>query len=219
VIILALTVICGVHAQPVATASERQVLLGTLTELQSVMHEPPGPLPPNFREAVGAVRWLRSLASRWQPREEGESKGLNDSLQLILTALKFIYWGEHPKIVPLRREVLFDDLIIKSQHCRQMGLTTPAGVEVKTKQQGLQEVSGLEVWYLEKFLASDPKAQPHRLNGFSSPIRQGMVPGRYVMWAKDPTKGTNGKKDEFRVGTALITPTPNNLTSIEVLAP
>ena len=52
------------------------------------------------------------------------------------------------------------DLAVKVEFCRTFGLSANATVIAATKKDGLEEVKGLEVWYIEKFLASDAKAAP-----------------------------------------------------------
>jgi hypothetical protein len=122
--------------------------------------------------------------------------------------------------VPITLAAL-DDLNAKKDHCRAAGLGAEARVEVKTKRQGLEEVKGLEVWYLEQFLASDPSATPHRFKSFSSPAAEQVVPGRYLFWARHPGSGQTGAKTEQRIATAPGTTIGSQpfRVEIEVLAP
>ena len=55
------------------------------------------------------------------------------------------------------------------EHCRQKGLVTPQRVTVVTKRNGLEEVKGLAVQYIEKFFQSDLNAKPQEFRHFSSP--------------------------------------------------
>lgn len=77
-----------------------------------------------------------------------------------------------------------DDLQIKVDFCRTFGLSTNAVVIASTKQGGVKEVKGLEVWYIEKFLFLDSRADPHRFSSFSSPATQQVAPGRYLFWSR-----------------------------------
>ena len=89
-----------------------------------------------------------------------------------------------------------DDLEIKVDFCRALGLSTNALVIASTKQDGLKEVKGLEVWYIEKFLAADAEAAPHRFSSFSSPATEQVAPGRYVFWSRSPPERRTGEKVE-----------------------
>ena len=88
------------------------------------------------------------------------------------------------------------DLAVKVEYCRTFGLSANAVVIAATKKDGLEEVRGLEVWYIEKFLASDAKAAPHRFSSFSSPATETVAPGRYVFWSTSPTLSRAGEKLE-----------------------
>jgi hypothetical protein len=106
-----------------------------------------------------------------------------------------------------------DDLKIKTDYCKAKGLTSRVPVKVLTKRNGVDEVKGLRVLYVEKFFQSDPNARPQEFRRFSSPAVDDLVPGRYVFWAKEATaSGRNGQQKEARVGLGLAKP-------IEVLTP
>jgi hypothetical protein len=113
---------------------------------------------------------------------------------------------------------LANDLSDKRSVCWRAGLDAQPMVEVRPKKNGVLEAPGLEVWYLEKFLASDLTAKPHRFPGFSSPVTDELVPGRYLFWSAEPgDRNGVGAKTEERVaakGNRLAVP-----IRIEVLAP
>jgi hypothetical protein len=107
-----------------------------------------------------------------------------------------------------------DDLAVKEEHCRQKGLVAPQRVTVVTKKNGLEEVQGLAVLYIEKFFQSNPDARPQEFRRFSSPAVDDLVPGRYVIWAKETGEtGRTGQRKEARIGNGL----PKE--PIEVLTP
>jgi hypothetical protein len=106
------------------------------------------------------------------------------------------------------------DLRQKGVYCRVNGLASRRRVEVITKRDGITEVKGLEVLYLEKFLETDPAAKAHQFRGFSSPSVDDLVPGVYLFWSKEPRPdGRSGTRKESEVGQAR----PSG--PIEVLAP
>jgi hypothetical protein len=114
-----------------------------------------------------------------------------------------------------------DDLEIKVDFCRTHGLSTNAVVIASTKQDGLKEVKGLEVWYIEKFLAADAGAAPHRFSSFSSPATEQVAPGRYVFWSKSPPERRTGEKVEqcLCLARAVAPSRPAPTFRIDLLAP
>jgi len=151
-----------------------------------------------FRNALppirGYARWLSSAAEIWHPQTAEEGQNLRVSLQRIQAALASID-AVTPRTLNLIRAIE-DDLEIKTNFCRELGLSTNAVVIASTKQDGLKEVKGLEVWYIEKFLAADAEATPHRFSSFSSPATEQVAPGRYLFWANSPPGRRTGEKLE-----------------------
>ena len=179
-----------------AVSSEKQLVIQNLedirTRLSSLRYDRrfPSALP----MALDHIVWLRAKALEWQPATEQEGRGLRQSLQLILAALGTIK-APTPQAFALITEIE-GDLAVKVQFCRTFGLSADAVVIAATKKNGLEEVKGLEVWYIEKFLTSDPKAAPHRFSSFSSPATEAVAPGRYVFWSTSPTLSRAGEKLE-----------------------
>jgi hypothetical protein len=144
---------------------------------------------PKIREHVA---WFRTKAMTWQPATEHDGQSLRQSLQRVLSALPEI---DAPAAPTLMAEIEAD-FSANVDFCRTFGLSANAVVIAATKKAGLEEVKGLEVWYIEKFLASDPKAAPHRFSSFSSPATETVAPGRYVFWSTSPTVSRAGEKLE-----------------------
>ncbi|MDQ6760404.1 MAG: hypothetical protein M3Z32_11155 [Acidobacteriota bacterium] len=164
-------------------------------------------------------QWLSKAVDKWKPKREDEGRGLRESLQLMLGEIRRA--RQEGRLTQLVLDEMRMDLQVKGSHCKEKGLGVEQPVHVNTKKEGVEEVKGLEVWYLEKFLARDPAANPHRFRRFSSPIDDSIVPGIYIFWTKNPTNGLAGSKHELGVGNApaltrrVATPT----TVIELLAP
>jgi hypothetical protein len=151
-----------------------------------------------FRNSISPmhdhIRWLTGAAKSWRPESAEEGQNLRASLQRIQAALASID-AVTPRTLNLIKAIE-DDLEIKTSFCRVLGLSTNAVVIASTKQDGLKEVKGLEVWYIEKFLAADAEAAPHRFGSFSSPATEQVAPGRYVFWSKSPPARRTGEKVE-----------------------
>jgi hypothetical protein len=137
---------------------------------------------------------LTGAAESWRPQTPEEGQNLRASLQRIRAALATID-AVTPRTLNLIRAIE-DDLEIKVDFCKALGLSTNAQVIASTKQDGLKEVKGLEVWYIEKFLAADAEAAPHRFSSFSSPATEQVAPGRYVFWSRSPPERRTGEKVE-----------------------
>ena len=140
------------------------------------------------------MAWFRAKAMTWQPATEHDGQSIRQSLQRVLSALPAI---DAPALQASARMAEIEaDLAAKVDFCRTFGLSANAVVIAATKKAGLEEVKGLEVWYIEKFLASDPNAAPHRFSSFSSPATETVAPGRYVFWSTSPTLSRAGEKLE-----------------------
>jgi hypothetical protein len=216
--VLAAIANCGLAvAQDAAIGSEKPLLVAALQEIQERVrrvHEAPGNsgLYPAVNNIYRSARWFENATSRWSPKQTGEGRPLLDSLERMLQALR-----RAPASGDALRELLLaisEDLSVKEDHCRQKGLAAPQRVTVVTRRNGLEEVKGLAVLYIEKFFASDPNARPHEFRRFSSPAVDDLVPGRYILWSRETAgAGRDGKRKEARIGGGGAE------ESIEVLAP
>src|SRR5450432_1430407 len=140
--------------------NEKQLIIHTLNRIDGQLsffaHNP----RLHFQSFDGSIsrildhtRWFRSKAKDWRPKTTVEGQPLRKSLQLILAALRTID-AATPRTAELMQQIE-DDLGAKVNFCKALGLSTMAVVIVTTKRDGLTEVKGLEVSYIEKFLTSD----------------------------------------------------------------
>jgi hypothetical protein len=205
-------------SQDRAATAEKAALIRTLREIQfrarSIQESSAGDSA--LATAAGDVQksatWLRRSAERWSPKKRGAGQDLFESVERMLKVLRDAPSGS-PALESALSSVA-EDLRVKAEHCEKTGLASRLDVKVVTKRNGLDEVRGLKVLYIEKFFQSDPSARPHEFRGFSSPAEDSLVPGRYVFWAREPgASGRNGERKEASVGNGL------SQASIEVLAP
>jgi hypothetical protein len=217
-LLAALWAATGLMAQTLIPQRERQLILDTLGSLKSSL-EPYVANPdlgPSARECLKTVEYFQTHATKWKPRLAGDGHGIRVSFQHMLHVLQNL--PPAPVSAAQTMRDLADDLNDKKSVCWRAGLDAQPEVEVRPKKNGTTDVRGLEVWYIEKFLASDPTAQPHRFPGFSSPVTDELVPGRYLFWSQDPNdKRSSGEKTEQRVaakGNRLLVP-----IRIEIMAP
>jgi hypothetical protein len=213
-----LIVLANLNAQPLGTDGEKLLLVKTLRELmtQFTSFDVEG-----TSESIRRTQWLLTEAEKWRPTRNDEGRGLRQSLQLMLGAIR--QTPRYRESLERLMSAVVEDLREKRLHCEALGLGSLQKVQVKTLRGGITEVKGLEVWYLEKFLAGNPRAAPHRFRSFSSPVTEDIVPGRYIFWSADPVAGRTGKRVDQRVGAGPPEQFPNGkppaLLAIEVLTP
>jgi hypothetical protein len=156
--------------------------------------------------------YLETKAVEWVPASADEGRDLRESIERMRLSISDV--REQPERLEQQLMLIADDLVDKGEYCTQLGLSSKRQVRVVPKRDGIDEVKGLEVLYIEKFFASNPKAQPKSFPGFSSPVAHDLTPGSYLFWAKQPGQsGKLGERKEIRV--ALEGP----VDPVEVLAP
>ncbi len=208
------------------TSNQKQAILQTLDliddRISRIGRFPQFQVEP-FRKSISSIRehirWLSSAAELWRPQTAEEGQNLRASLQRIQAVLATID-SVTPRDFRLIRAIE-DDLQIKVDFCRTFGLSTNAVVIASTKQDGVKEVKGLEVWYIEKFLFADAGAAPHRFSSFSSPATQQVAPGRYVFWSRSaPARRTGDKVEQCLCLPQVLAPAaPSPTFRIDLLAP
>lgn len=203
-------------AQDTVESPEKAALINALNEIQDRAR--------SIREAAGnsnlsevtdklltSAQSLARSAEQWSPKKPGAGQAFLNSVERMLQVLR----GAPASGAELEALLVSvsDDLEIKKEYCVVKGLATPVEVKVVTKRNGLDEVKGLKVFYIEKFFQSDPNGKPQEFRGFSSPAVDSLVPGRYVFWAKEPGgAGRNGERKEVPIRGL-------SSESIEVLTP
>ena len=202
---IALATLCGAILQSGAARllaqgqNEKTQLQAALSDLFTVTAalEASDRLRPTARRAVMSVTWLRERANGWAPRTFDEGREMRESIERMSRVLRRSA-NDDARVELL--QAIADDLEDKVEYCRSEGLAGRRKVTVLTKRDGVVEVKGLEVYYIEKFLEKDPGAKPHQFRGFSSPAVDDLVPGRYVFWSRQPgPSGLTGARKEVRV--------------------
>ena len=200
ILLAAICTVTWVNGQTLFPQGERGPMLETLAGLKVSLERCAA--NPELRgsalQCLKNVEYFETAANQWKPRRPRDGEGMRISLQAMLRVLQNLPQSSAEAVRTLND--LADDLSDKRSVCWRAGLDAQPMVEVRPKKNGMIDAPGLEVWYLEKFLASDPTAKPHRFPGFSSPVTDELVPGRYLFWSAEPG-GTNGvgAKTEQRV--------------------
>jgi hypothetical protein len=189
--------------------SEKQQLTIAWTELSKLFAPYAGdPILGGYQRSLV---WLQDATAKWAPASAADGRPLRESVERMTRAIRNTPDG------PAKTNLLSlvsRDLANKHAFCRINGLSSRRRVQVITKRDGITEVKGLEVLYLEKFLEADPTAKAHQFRGFSSPADDDLVPGVYVFWSREPgAGGRSGTRKESDVTEGQ----PSG--PIEVLAP
>jgi hypothetical protein len=156
------------------------------------------PLRRAQRSAQAALAELLALSARW-PAESPEDYrlGLAAEATLVEDALRR---GEIPAMTTVL-EALAEDLEAKLEHCRMSGGRLGGSVAVRVRTvSGGAEVASWQVFYMPKVFEASPGASPDLFPQLSSPTLETLVPGRYVMWVRDPATARVGERAVVKVG-------------------
>ena len=88
-----------------------------------------------------------------------------------------------------------DDLEVKLEHCTANGgrLGGSVVVRVRTLRAGTESRSW-QVFYMPRVFEAASNASPDLFPQLSSPTEETLVPGRYVMWVRDPATSRLGER-------------------------
>lgn len=138
-----------------------------------------------------AVTWLSERAKTTDPANVSQEyvRSLQQVAELLRTD---------------RRSVVADDvadeLEAKVEHCRALGIDMGGSVllSVNTKR-GAQTVRDWQVFYLLKIYEHVKGAAPTVFPSLSTPTQSALEPGRYWLWARDPSTGRISERALVRV--------------------
>lgn len=150
-------------------------------------------LPP-----VGALRRIQSAAA-WLT-DRARTTNPDDVSQEYVRSLQQM--AELLRIAP-RADVADDvaeELEAKVEHCRQLGIGMGGSVllHVSTRR-GPQTVGSWQVFYLLKVYEHIKGATPAVFPSLSTPTQATLEPGRYWLWARDPSTGRTSERALIRV--------------------
>ena len=96
---------------------------------------------------------------------------------------------------------LAEDLEIKLEHCTMSGGRLGGSVVVRVRTlQGGEERKSWQVFYMPRVFEAAGNASPDLFPQLSSPTEETLVPGRYVMWVRDPATARVGERTVVKVG-------------------
>jgi len=185
-------------AAPAVQAPQVKASLGTLA---AVLSRVP-PASPSVREAQRrantVLSQLQALAAKWPATSPEDYRvNLSGDVAAIEAALRA---GDVETLAATLQSVA-DDLEIKLEHCTRSGGKLGGSVTVRVRTvQGSAEIKSWQVFYMPRVFELAANASPDLFPQLSSPTQETLVPGRYVMWVRDPTTARLGERTVVKVG-------------------
>jgi hypothetical protein len=143
---------------------------------------PPGLAP--------AVKWLRGRSTQ---TNENVSEEYVRSLQ---RAAVLLAGNPTPEVI----DDVTSELEAKVDHCRTLGIGMGGSVVLRVStRRGPQTVSDWQVFYLLKIYEHVSTAAPVTFPALSTPTETRLDPGRYWLWARDPSTGRTSERTLIRV--------------------
>jgi ankyrin repeat protein len=149
------------------------------------------------QRADRALTQLITLSARW-PAESPEDYRMN--LAASVRAVDGLA-GTDAAATAATLVAIAEDLEAKLEHCTRSGgaLGGSVTVRVRTIQSG-SEIKRWQVFYLPKIFETVAGADPDLFPQLSSPTEEALVPGRYLMWVRDPATSRLGERTVVKVG-------------------
>ena len=150
------------------------------------------------RRANAALSQLQTLSAAW-PAESPDD--YRDNLAGAIAALEAALKLGDVEGLAATLEAVAEDLETKLEHCTKSGgkLGGSIVVRVRTLQGGV-ETRSWQVFYMPRVFEAAANATPDVFPQLSSPTQETFVPGRYVMWVRDPATSRVGERMVIKVG-------------------
>ena len=188
-------------ARPAAAPVASPPVTATLQSLETALARVPpasSAILQAQRRAGGALAQLRTLSANW-PAESPEDYRVN--LITDLNALEGALRAGEVESLAATVQALAEDLEIKLEHCTRSGGKLGGSVAVRVRTvHGSEEIKSWQVFYMPKVLEAAGNASPDLFPQLSSPTEEALVPGRYVMWVRDPSTSKVGERTVVKIG-------------------
>jgi hypothetical protein len=172
--------------------------LRTLTSLLAKVPLNSNQLRDAHRRAASALSELRALSADW-PAESPEDYRI--SLAATASALGATIARADAAALATTIQAVAEDLEAKLEHCRHSGGKLGGSVLVRVRTiQGAEETKRWQVLYMPKIFELSQTATPDLFPQLSSPTEEALVPGRYVMWVRNPATSKTGERTVVKVG-------------------
>jgi ankyrin repeat protein len=184
----------------IAPAEAPQVK-ASLDTLAAVLSRTP-PTSPRLqvvqRRASAALSQLQALSAKW-PAESPQD--YRENLSAEVSALESAFRAGDVEPLAATIQSVAEDLEIKLEHCNRSGGKLGGSVTVRVRTlQGADEIKSWQVFYMPRVFEAAANASPDLFPQLSSPTEETLVPGRYVMWTRDPVSARVGERTVVKVG-------------------
>jgi hypothetical protein len=150
------------------------------------------------RRASATLAQLQALSAKWPADSPDDYR---DNLAGYITALEAALKAGDADGLAATAEAVAEDLEIKLEHCTNSGGRLGGSVVVRVRTvQGSAESKSWQVFYMPKVFEAANSASPDLFPRLSSPTEEALVPGRYVMWVRDPATARLGERTIVKVG-------------------
>ena len=193
----------GIPRQPPRSAAPppSPQVKASLSTLATVLARVP-PASPSVRTAQRrantALSQLQALSAKW-PAESPDD--YRDNLSGDVAALEAALKAGTAESLAATLESVAEDLEIKLEHCNLSGGKLGGSVIVRVRTvAGAEESRRWQVFYMPRVFEAATNASPDLFPQLSSPTEETLVPGRYVMWVRDPATARLGERTVVKVG-------------------
>jgi ankyrin repeat protein len=183
-----------------APVQSPQVKASLLTLATVLARIPPasGPVRAAQGRANGALSRLQALSAKWPADSPDDYR---DNLAGYVEALEAALKIGDAETLAATVEAVAEDLEIKLEHCVKSGGRLGGSVVVRVRTlQGGTESRSWQVFYMPRVFEAASNASPDLFPQLSSPTEETLVPGRYVMWVRDPATARLGERTVVKVG-------------------
>jgi ankyrin repeat protein len=150
------------------------------------------------RRANAALAQLQALSAKW-PAESPDD--YRDNLAEAVAALESALKAGDVDGLAATVQAVAEDLETKLEHCTKSGGRLGGSVTVRVRTvQGGTESKSWQVFYMPRIFEAATNASPDLFPQLSSPTEETLVPGRYVMWVRDPATARLGERTVVKVG-------------------
>ena len=173
----------------------------SLTTLATVLGRIPpasAPVQAAQRRANAALSRLQALSAKWPADSPDDYR---DNLAGYIAALEAALKGGRAETLAATVEAVAEDLEVKLEHCTLSGGRLGGSVVVRVRTlEGGTERRSWQVFYMPRVFEAASNATPDLFPQLSSPTEETLVPGRYVMWVRDPVTARLGERTVVKVG-------------------
>jgi len=177
-----------------------QVTASLATLATALGRVPPASAPVRTaqRRATTALSRLQALSAQW-PAESPDD--YRDNLAGYIAALEAALKIGDADTLAATVDAVAEDLEVKLEHCTLSGGRLGGSVVVRVRTlQGGTESRNWQVFYMPRVFEAASNAAPDLFPQLSSPTEETLVPGRYVMWVRDPVTARLGERTVVKVG-------------------